>query len=534
MFRKYVGVITIFLCAVGIILYQPSVTRVLHTLYRQMPIALPLMPMCPDCNVVIISADVLRADDLTCYGYERNTAPNICAFAKKNSFFTRSYSESSYTLDSVFSLLTGLLPSSHHMVTPLDDVLSPDIRTLPMLLKHAGYKTMYVGPTDDINMPLDRGLERGFDEIYSSDTRTNGAWSKRYKELMPTLLGTKPVLMFFHSYAMHDPYLAGEGKRMFVDGVFPHIPVTEEEFRVHSWPFYVSTRADFAHRLETSQTPESIRRNRSIWEKLNEAIILGDLDGAKRVIESLTSYEQFELNNNWYMTKIDTSNHAEIAYFRGLYDERIVQFDTEIKDLLDYVSRQDVKRRTIVVFTSPHGEEFMEHGKLLHDENIYNTSTHVPLIIASPHVKSGVYNELTQGIDIAPTILDMLGLPIPAYMQGYSVSQLVQGNVSYKGRRYVVGEHRGDIIQSISDGNWKLYENIDLTTMKPWTELYQVTADPDEHMNVLETHPDVSQRLRVSLQSILTRAPQFTAQKQGFPSWIDEQKRSKMIQNGYF
>src|SRR3989344_6085507 len=97
--------------------------------------------ICKDCNVILISLDTLRAKSLPCYGYEKNTAPNLCEFAKKSFLFTNSYSQSAYTLDSHFSIFTSLLPSSHGMTTLFVNTLNEKVQTITQILRNSGYKT---------------------------------------------------------------------------------------------------------------------------------------------------------------------------------------------------------------------------------------------------------------------------------------------------------------------------------------------------------------------------------------------------------
>ena len=120
---------------------------------------------CRNCNVILVSLDTLRADSLACYGYFRDTAPNLCNFAKENVLFLNSYSNADSTLPSHFSIFTSLYPSSHGVTEILRYELSPGITPLAQFLKNNGYETVFVGQENDPSFPLDKGLGRGFDKI---------------------------------------------------------------------------------------------------------------------------------------------------------------------------------------------------------------------------------------------------------------------------------------------------------------------------------------------------------------------------------
>lgn len=92
-------------------------------------------------NLILISIDTLRADHLSCYGYNRDTSPNIDRFAKDGVLFTNTIAQSSWTLPSHMSLLTGLYLSSHS-VTERDRKLSDEHLTLAEVLQNAGYDTV--------------------------------------------------------------------------------------------------------------------------------------------------------------------------------------------------------------------------------------------------------------------------------------------------------------------------------------------------------------------------------------------------------
>lgn len=532
--KSALKIIVYMVCAAALaaVTYGTGVaSRVAHSLYYRFPVPVLGLPPCPGCNVVIVSLDVFRADNLPCYGYPRNTAPNICGFAARNSYFTRFYSESNYTLDTTFSLFTGLLPRTHHMLTPMKDMLNPSIPTLTQVLKSRGYETVYSGSTDDLNLPLDRGLGRGFDELYTTITSPE-LWPEAYEPLLSKLAGPNPVFLFMHSYALHAPYLPGHGPRMFASGSFPTIPLTEEEFRVQSLPFYRFVVDEFVNRLQSSDTAESRGRNVHILEKLQRAVRTNDMVGAKAIMDSLYPYEQYNLYAAWYERMMDAHDPDAVAYFQGLYDERIRAVDTAIQPLLEYVSRPEIARRTIFILTSPHGEEFAEHGHFLHDRNIYNSVTHVPFIIAVPKVDHGIRNTLAQGIDIFPTVTDLLGVRT-GITDGKSLFPYMQGQPqAYPS--YIVGQYHGDRIQSVSDGNWKLYVNNDPVAKFLWLELYDIQSDPRETNNVIAMHPDVQKRLEAALKDRGKYADFYDPVETDFPPWIDSLKRRKLIESGYF
>src|SRR5574340_199102 len=109
----------------------------------------PTKDICAQCNILLIDIDTLRADDLPCYGYQKNTAPNLCAFAEKSVIFNDNYSTSYWTQPSIFSTITSLYPAFHR-VEKIFDRLSPEIPTLAEVLHKNGYRTVYVNAVNNI------------------------------------------------------------------------------------------------------------------------------------------------------------------------------------------------------------------------------------------------------------------------------------------------------------------------------------------------------------------------------------------------
>jgi arylsulfatase A-like enzyme len=124
---------------------------------------------------------------------------------------------------------------------------------------------------------------------------------------------------------------------------------------------------------------------------------------------------------------------ADLAYIVALYDGEISYADRHLERLFDELRSAGMWDDTLIVVTSDHGEEFGEHGKVgAHSHTLYDELLRVPLILRMPgHFEGVEIEQMTRGIDLAPTILDALGIPIPEQMQG--VSLLPSLDQSYTG-----------------------------------------------------------------------------------------------------
>lgn len=486
---------------------------------------------CPDCNILIVNLDTLRAPEMPCYGYSRNTTPNLCAYADGNLRFSNFYTQTSFTLDSHMSIFTGLYPTTHHVIEALRDRLNPDIPIMAEVLKKAGYHTVWAGPTNDINLPLDRGFGRGFDEFYSLDANSP-EWSAEYEKLLPKFLDKQPTFMFLHSYGVHAPYLPGRGPYQFITPAYPQIPVTENEFCAETREYFEFVLSKFTERLHASKTTESIRYNSEVVNKLSLALRGNDPTKIRDLIWELPGYENYSLYMAWYHKLINVKDTAMLAYFKGLYDERIYQVDQQLVPLFNFLSRPEVKKKTIVIFLSDNGEEFMEHGYLDHGWHIYNTATHTPFILAVPGFAKGVYHELIQAVDIFPTLLDLVGIQPEASFDGMSMLPVIRGTGwQHTGDRYLIGQFSGGDIVSIRNSRWKMYKN---SRPRQYVELYDLMKDPLEQNNVLGDHLDIARLLDGSLTATLENSSKYASISGEFPSWLDEEKRRRLMFEGYF
>lgn len=438
-------------------------------------------PICEKCNVILVSLDTLSALHLPCYGYERNTAPNLCAYADKNLLFLNSYSQAPITLDSHFSIFTSLYPNSHKMVNIFGESLSEKYLTLPQLFRMNGYKTVYNGPLQDYHLPLNRGIERGFDvienrEVGQSDVQN---WSKSFQKLLNNKREGKSTFLFLHTYAVHEPFLTGhEAKPLFTDlPEYPNISLTYKEFHSLS-PGFSNFILDFilGEYYSKSGSPD-VLLDRSIAQQIrksknpNEILSLFGSLSSRSINLSLLS---------WYEKSVDKKDPKQIEYLKALYDEQIYNLNNSLSQLLEFISDPRISKDTILIITADHGEEFMEHGFLFHGHNLYQTSTRVPLIIHIPGVEPRKINEIVQGIDIYPTVLSLVGLKPESKIEGIDLTGIIKGDNNEVKNEYLLSEFNG--IAGVQMDNWRFYYRI--KEKKP-LKLYNLDADPLEKNNII-------------------------------------------------
>lgn len=152
-------------------------------------------------NVFMISIDTLRADHLSCYGYQRST-PNLDALAKDSVLFENTISQAPWTTASHMSLFTSLYPSVHRVS---HEALSEIQTTLPLLLQKRGYQTAAFVEAAALDPSF--GFDRGFDEYHrKSNDSSARANNERVLEWLDHRNTNQPFFVFIHYYDVHRKY----------------------------------------------------------------------------------------------------------------------------------------------------------------------------------------------------------------------------------------------------------------------------------------------------------------------------------------
>ena len=333
------------------------------TLYRPVSIERSSTLELPD--IAIVSIDTLRADHLPLYGYARDTAPQLTAWARAAEVYEQAISTASETVPSFASLLTGRFPAGHG-VRGNTGFLLPGNWTLPRVLTQLGYETSAF-VSSSVLAADKRGLDTGFstyddtlDHVEPQRPGNSSRLSPSLAKAVSTWLdrreaAPKPWFLWIHCIDPHGPYNP--------------LPAYEGRFR--------SERAQL---LDRAVIPDYQ------WK--------GTLD---------------------FFRYVDA------------YDEEILQFDSELAPILERLSRPPGSRGRIVIFTADHGEQFGEHGSyFVHGNTLHREEIHVPLIWidlgkSQPHRESTPVSL----VDIVPTLLERLGVTTDLPLDGMTLTQRV-------------------------------------------------------------------------------------------------------------
>ncbi|MCU0237511.1 MAG: sulfatase [Acidobacteria bacterium] len=440
----------------------------------------------PPC-VILMSIDTLRADHLGCYGYARATSPHIDAFAGEAVQFMQACSQAPSTAASHMSLFTGLLPPVHrvtntHARDHTTDLrpLSPSIPTLAETLKARGFLTAgfhgggYVSP--------EFGFGRGFDLFDHRQVRWDRLWHD-HRQLEPirawlarSRREKKPLFLFLHHYLCHDPYV--KAPRPLVERFLPG--------------------------------PSPLPR----WRR--------DLPPRLRVDE--TTHERF-----W--RSFDGNDESHRRHVISLYDAGVAHADFVFQRVRLLLEEEKAYDRALVILLADHGEEFWEHGDILH-WRLFRESLHVPLLVRFPDAAMAGRKIAApvRMFDIMPTLLEHLGVPRPAGLQAASLMPLLRGDAPAPAP--LASFSNGFAFARILDRGF-VYSNQPSGGTEEW--LFAAAADPLETRNLAgSAHPQLG-RLRQAAAALLKQQEKLGAAYRGGSAvaGMDRELRRQLEALGY-
>jgi len=406
----------------------------------------------PPLNVILISLDTLRADHLGCYGYGRETSPAMDQFAEQSVVFRNSFANSNWTLPSHMSLMTSL-QSAEHGVVDKKNRLSSRIPTLAEILKDQGYRTAAFTAGYFVDRKF--GFDKGFD-IYRQDyesRRRNRGQGWRLKNIEPDLFSwldahhQETFFLFVHSYDTHEPFIAHQYLSELAPGYRGPMMILRDMYRFKTSREYLRFKGEFGG--------DYLDINLFYKKVINEGLI--------------------------------TLTAEDAEYVVALYDNEIRYVDDYVGRLLGKLGQLGLMDNTVIVIWSDHGEELLERGRIAHGAKMFDELLRVPLIMRIPGRPPAVVDTLAQGIDVAPTLLDVLDLPAERSFAGVALLQDGATNP------HVIAEDGEEMC--IRTDRHKLVVTRDLQSYT----LYDLVADPHETKDVALDQPGVVADLRSRL-----------------------------------
>ena len=378
-------------------------------------------------NVVLFTIDTLRRDVLGIYGNEEGLTPNLDAIKSESIVFTKNHSIAPYTQAS----FPGILTSSYLFDYPLAQKVSRDRTIISEALSEKGIQT--AGFHSNPYLCGFFGWGRGWDHFYDSmaDEVTDMC-----------------------------PYIDGGAINQKADAWLANHRQADKPFFM--WVHYMDVHEPYVP-------------SRHYIDKIDPSI-------------DKTDEEMFQLFKD-VLLKRDASDPDMVELFRKLYKAHVCQVDDYAGELIEVLKKNNVLEDTTVIITTDHGDEFNEHGSLSHDGKFFSELIHGPLMIYNHEAANGQeVDTLVSGLDISPTIVNLLGLDPVKNFQGRSLLPLDE----YPDKP-VFGEAIGKLSHKIKKTDKPAYfcrsKDLKVTYREEgykWA-MYDLAADPVEQDNIIES-----------------------------------------------
>ncbi|MGB3528334.1 MAG: sulfatase [Saprospiraceae bacterium] len=399
-------------------------------------------------NIVFILTDDQRWDMLGCAGNPIISTPNIDKLAEKGVRFSHAFVTTPICAASRASILTGLYERTHDFTFKKPPVKKKytDI-SYPYLLKKAGYRTGFVGK-------FGVKMEASIDSIFSSEI-VNGF--PYWKEV--------------------------EGKKKYLTDIQGEQAIQFIQESVNKGPFCLSVSFSAPHADDDS-------KEQYFWPPALDSLYASvrmpvPSTARKEFYDSLPDFLKGTMSRERWYWRFDTPEKFQ-QMVKGYY-RMITAIDQTVGSITDELNKLGVAENTIIIFMGDNGYYLSDRGYadkwLMHDVSI-----RVPLIIYDPRKSTAINKTLDQmvlNIDVAPTILNLAGIPIPGRMQGKSLLPLMKGNIN-NWRDSIFCEHLMDEpkipnSECIRTKQWKF---VRYPKHPEYIELYNLTDDPWEEHNL--------------------------------------------------
>ncbi|MBU1691270.1 MAG: sulfatase-like hydrolase/transferase [Gammaproteobacteria bacterium] len=366
-------------------------------------------------NILMIGADSLRSDRLGVNGNPRGLTPTLDALANRGVLFQQCFVPCARTAPSLASMLSGRWPHGHGIRDNFSTVDEAELgrAPLPHVLQAHGYRTIAI--SDWCGSDLGK-FPFGFGEVDLPQDQ----WNIRYLIRQ----GPKDIRLFLSLFTHND-----FGRRFLPELYYlAGVPMTSELGRRtrgaisrcaregHS--FFMNVFMSATHAPFGSEYPYYTRYASKEYSGCSKFVMSG-LNEPFEVIQRQKQGKEF----------------FDLEQVLNLYDGCVSNFDNEVARTLAHLDQCGLTDNTIVVIYSDHGMEFFERETWGQGNSvIVDDSSRIPLIIADPRRPNGqTISHTVRSIDLAPTLLALVGLPIPKEMQGVSLKQCIDGEIDDPG-----------------------------------------------------------------------------------------------------
>jgi len=433
----------------------------------------------PQESVFLVIIDTLPADHVGCYGYERSTTYNIDRLAEEGILYKNAISTAPWTVPSIASILTGVIPYEHKAGIPEKfnwphtpekpmSRMSEKVTTMAEMFKEHGFKTVgfFNNPFTDPQF----GMDRGFDTYdFASGGQLRIRESQQVVRDAALWLNNNPEGPYFMVLHFFDPHLAYDPTPSFAA---PYI-------------------SDYDGPLSLPYDP--------------------DVAAVRMGKAGLTE--------------------ADKEFVRGAYDGEIAETDRSLGNFINYLKKKGLYDNSFIIVTADHGEELWEHGGFEHGHSLHREVIQVPLVIKTPHQKyAGLeVSDVVSLVDIFPTLADYFKWRPPIGLNGVSLypakggkiwippHQVVAMNMLYGPEKHCIYAEGHKLIVTRDTGRIRVYD---------------LEKDPYETQNVFGEE-ELPEGLKNQVEKIASDLARTLRSGDAEPVNLDKETIDKLKSLGY-
>jgi len=436
-------------------------------------------------NIIFLVIDALRADHLGCYGYQRNTSPNIDKFSSSATVYSNAQSTAPWTLPSHASMFTGLYPQEHHIVT----------NKLPPAIK--AWRDNYYKQNKNLEQTVawrkkvKEALKRKFGETVFKDLLRNEIHPLPQED-MTIAEHLKDCGYQTAAFAANSGYL---GKQYQLDQGFETYEVQwgragEINEKIYNWldtrdqkkPFFLFVNYMDTHVPYNDKPRPNFLNGKEIPKNSNKFMaqftpILGE-----KIMEK-----------NFTQTVVDQ------------YDLGIANMDAGIAKLFKRLKDNNIFNDSLIILTSDHGEYLGDHHLITHSKDVYQSVMWVPLIIKSPKQNNKrMVDKLISTVYIPGMIVDSTGWNKPnPFRDTWRTDRSALASNYYTrvmGLLSPFASHFERVRKVVYRGNYKYIDSSDGNN-----ELYDLKNSPKEQHNIIKEQPAIAEELKQILRAKVER-----------------------------
>lgn len=452
----------------------------------------------------MIILDTVRAKNMSCYGYHKNTTPFLDSLSKQCVLFENAFSPAIWTIPSHASIFTGTYPSQHGALN-LHRHLDNRYNTLAEVLSFNGYDTISFSNNYFVSLK-EFGLTRGFNLTEGFKypvNRLEKAYIKGKRWLARSMDSGAYVTNHFVNKWIKQKRNSQKPFFLFLNHMEGHAP-------------YVHTPREYLKMFLKKEEQKKLKHINQDRQK--------------------------------YLTRSIEMSEDNFNILRSVYDAQISYLDSMLKELFNILKSNNLFDNSLIIITSDHGDMIGEHNLVHHSYCLYEELIKVPLLLKMPGNvdNTKIINHLVSLIDIFPTISELLDIG------NKSLGQQLQGhnlflNDNQVNREYIFLEcekPKNEFAETYPDFDFSIYDRqlLAIRSKKDkyiWTsdnnhELYDIEKNPSEQFNIITTMPERAKHLEKQLFQWYNSLEKTDTEKQVKEFELDHEIKEHLKGLGYF